>query len=42
MLNALIVTLFVVLRIGIPAAALLTIGEVLRRHNQGVGNLRGA
>jgi hypothetical protein len=42
MLNALIVALFTVLRIGIPAIVLLTLGEVLRRHNQNTGNLRGA
>jgi len=42
MSNALIIALFTVLRIGIPAIVLLTVGEIVRRHNQNTGNLRGA
>jgi len=42
MLNALIVALLTVLRIGVPAAVLLTLGEVVRRRNQDLGNFRGA
>jgi hypothetical protein len=42
MTNALIIALFTVLRIGIPAIVLLAIGETVRRHNENKGNLRGA
>jgi hypothetical protein len=42
MLTTLIIALLTVLRIGIPAAVLLTLGEVVKRRNQNPGNLRGA
>lgn len=42
MLTALFVALFTILRIGVPLAILLTLGEVFRRYNQDPGNLRGA
>jgi membrane protein insertase Oxa1/YidC/SpoIIIJ len=42
MMNYWMIALFVVLRIGIPAAVLLSLGEVLKRRNQYPGNLRGA
>jgi hypothetical protein len=42
MLDFMIIVIFAVLRIGIPAAVLLTIGEAIKRHNQNIGNLRGA
>lgn len=42
MLNALIIALFTLLRIGIPAAILLTIGELVKRNARTPGNLRGA
>ena len=42
MSNALIIALFTVLRIGIPAVVLLTVGEVVKHHTQNKGNLRGA
>lgn len=41
MMNYWMIALFVVLRIGIPAAVLLSLGEVLKRRNQYPGNLRG-
>lgn len=42
MSNTLIIALFTVLRIGIPALVLLTIGEIVRRHDLNQGNVRGA
>ena len=42
MLSTLIVAGLTILRIGIPALVLLTLGEVLRRHNQYPVKLRGA
>lgn len=42
MMNYLMIALFVVLRIGIPAAVLLSLGEVFKRRNLYPGNLRGA
>jgi len=42
MLTILIIALFSVLRIGVPVAILLTIGESIRRRYQVPNNLRGA
>ena len=42
MTSALIVIALLILRVGIPVAVLLTIGEAVRRHNERSGNLRGA
>jgi len=42
MLNFWMIALFTILRIGIPAAVLLTLGEVIKRRTQYPGNLRGA
>jgi hypothetical protein len=42
MTNALIIALFTVLRIGIPAIVLLSIGETVRRHSENKGKMRGA
>jgi len=42
MTSALIVIALLILRVGIPVAVLLTIGETVRRHNERSGNLRGA
>lgn len=41
MLNFWIIALLTILRIGIPAAALLALGELTKRQNQYPGNLRG-
>lgn len=41
MLDTLIIAFFTLLRIGIPAAILLTIGEMVRRNNLKTGKLRG-
>jgi len=38
----LIVALLTILRIGVPVAILLTIGEIVRHHNQVPNNPRGA
>ena len=42
MTSALIMIALLILRVGIPIAVLLTIGEAVRRHNERSGNLRGA
>ncbi len=42
MLNFWMIALLTILRIGIPAAALLTLGEVAKRQDQYSGKLRGA
>ena len=42
MLPILIIALITALRIGVPVVILLTIGEIIKRHNQVPGNLRGA
>jgi hypothetical protein len=42
MLTISIVALFTVLRIGVPVAILLTIGEIIRRRKQIPNNTRGA
>jgi len=42
MLNFWMIALFAVLRIGIPATVLLSLGEVIKRRTQYPGNLRGA
>lgn len=42
MTSTLIVIALMILRLVVPAALLLTIGEAIRRHSEGPGNLRGA
>lgn len=42
MLNFWMIALLTLLRIGIPAAVLLTLGEVIKYHNRYPGNVRGA
>jgi len=42
MTSALIVIALMILRVGVPAAVLLVIGEAVRRHDKRPGNLRGA
>lgn len=42
MTSALIVIALMILRVGVPAAVLLVIGEAVRRHDERPGNLRGA
>lgn len=42
MLNILIVALFIILRIVVPATVLLSLGEIIKRRTQIQGTLRGA
>ncbi len=42
MTSTLIVIALMILRLVVPAALLLTIGEAIKRHNERPGNLRGA
>jgi hypothetical protein len=42
MKSALIVTLFTVLRLGIPLVTMLLIGEAVRRHDLKIHKSRGA
>lgn len=41
MKSALIVSLFTILRLGIPLLIMVLIGEVVRRHDLGVNKPRG-
>jgi hypothetical protein len=42
MLNFWMIALLTLLRIGVPAVVLLTLGEVVNQRNRNPGNLRGA
>ena len=42
MTSTLIVIALMILRLVVPAALLLTIGEAIKRHYEEPGNLRGA
>lgn len=42
MKSALIVSLFTVLRLGIPLVTMLVIGEAVRRRDQRIRKVRGA
>jgi hypothetical protein len=42
MKSALIISLFTVIRLGIPLVTMLVIGEVVRRHDQRIHKVRGA
>ncbi len=42
MTSTLIVIALMILRLVVPAALLLMIGEAIKRHNEEPGNLRGA
>ena len=42
MKSALIVTLFTILRLGIPLLTMLSIGEMVRRHDRRIRRVRGA
>lgn len=42
MKSALIVSLFTILRLGVPLAVMLIMGEMIRRHDQRIQKSRGA
>jgi hypothetical protein len=42
MKSALIVSVFTLLRLGIPLVTMLLIGEAVRRHEQRIQKMRGA